>query len=169
MPTKPFFIRMEKKRKHLERSQDASRLLQNTSLFAAFGCGLLAVVSWYFLDVLQPLPFLLIVLALIFGLQFALLKRFPEKPLSYLLLNVLGYLVVFGISLYTGGVASPFVSVFALFILGGYLIKTSIGNLYLGGAVLFIGSLLVFRPAIESKTKWHKQKTLLMVQTDLQW
>jgi two-component sensor histidine kinase len=150
MPTKPFFIRMEKKRKHLERSQDASRLLQNTSLFAAFGCGLLAVVSWYFLDVLQPLPFLLIVLALIFGLQFALLKRFPEKPLPYLLLNVLGYLVVFGISLYTGGVASPFVSVFALFILGGYLIKTSIGNLYLGGAVLFIGSLLVFRPAFES-------------------
>ena len=150
MPTKPFFIRMEKKRKHLERSQDASRLLQNTSLFAAIGCGLLAVVSWYFLDVLQPLPFLLIVLALIFGLQFALLKRLPEKPLPYLLLNVLGYLVVFGISLYTGGVASPFVSVFALFILGGYLIKTSIGNLYLGGAVLFIGSLLAFRPAFES-------------------
>lgn len=150
MPTKPFFIRMEKKRKHLERSQDASRLLQNTSLFAAIGCVLLAAVSWYFLDVSQPLPFLLIALALIFGLQILLLQRFPEKPLPYLLINGLAYLVVFGISLYTGGVASPFISVFALFILGGYLIKTTIGNIYLGAAVLFIGSLLIFSPALEA-------------------
>ena len=150
MPTKPFFIRMEKKRKHLERSQDASRLLQNTSLFAAIGCVLLAAVSWYFLDVSQPLPFLLIALALIFGLQILLLQRFPEKPLPYLLINGLAYLVVFGISLYTGGVASPFISVFALFILGGYLIKTTIGNIYLGAAVLFIGSLLILSPAFES-------------------
>ena len=150
MPTKPFFIRMEKKRKHLQRSQDASHLLQNTSLFAAIGCVLLAAVSWYFLEVLQPLPLLLIALALIFGLQFAFLRRFPEKPLPYLLINGLGYLVVFGISLYTGGVSSPFISVFALFILGGYLVKTSIGNLYLAGAVLFIGSLLIFHPAFES-------------------
>ena len=150
MPTKPFFIRMEKKRKHLERSKDASRLLQNTSLFAAIGCVLLAAVSWYFLDVSQPLPFLLIALALIFGLQIFLLQRFPEKPLAYLVINSLAYLVVFGISLYTGGVGSPFISVFALFILGGYLIKTSIGNIYLGAAVLFIGSLLVLRPASEA-------------------
>ncbi|MGA9237773.1 sensor histidine kinase [Robiginitalea sp.] len=141
---------MEKKRKHLQRSQDASHLLQNTSLFAAIGCVLLAAVSWYFLEVLQPLPLLLIALALIFGLQFAFLRRFPEKPLPYLLINGLGYLVVFGISLYTGGVSSPFISVFALFILGGYLVKTSIGNLYLAGAVLFIGSLLIFHPAFES-------------------
>jgi len=150
MPTKPFFIRMEKKRKHLERSRDASRILKNTSLSAATGCVLLTAVSWYFLDVSRPLPMLLMALALIFGLQIFLLQRFPEKPLAYLWINGLGYLVVCGISLYTGGIASPFISVFALYILGGYLVKTSMGNIYLGSAVLFIGSLLVLGPASEA-------------------
>ena len=150
MPTKPFFIRMEKKRKHLERSQDASHLLQTTSIFGAIGCVLLAAISWYFLEVSEPLPLLLIALALIFGLQFALLKHFPEKTLAYLLINGLGYAVIFAVSLYSGGVASPFICVFALFILGGYLIKTPIGNLYLGAAVLYIVLILFYRTGFEA-------------------
>ncbi len=150
MPTKPFFIRMEKKRKHLQRSQDASLLLQTSSVFAAVGCFLLAAISWYFLEVSEPLPLLLCVLGVIFGIQFVLLRRLPEHPLAYLLTNALGYVLVFGISLYSGGVASPFICMFALFILSGYLIKASIGNLYLAAAVLYILLLLLLGPGFGS-------------------
>ncbi len=135
MPTKPFFIRMEKKRKDLQRSQDVSALLRTTSEYAAVGSILLALASALFLNAAPPLPLLLFGLGMCFALHTVLLRYYPESPLPALT-PAMAFALLLGVSQYTGGPGSPFIFLSILFILGGYLVKPLYGTLYLLASIL---------------------------------
>lgn len=143
MPTKPFFIRLEKKRKDLERSKEVSILLRNTSIFAGASCVLLALISWFSLGVLHPAPLLLVGLGISFGINAALLHYLQNGLNAYLLGSVITFIQLIWLSVFTGGVASPFISFFALLVFSGYLVKTRYGNLYLGGTILGVALIYV--------------------------
>jgi two-component sensor histidine kinase len=135
MPTKPFFIRMEKKRKHLQRSHDVSLLIRSTSEYAAFGSVLLALACGLYLEAAPPVPLLLFGLAGCFTLHAILLRYAQESPLVALSPPV-AFVLLFWVTLYTGAASSPFIFLFILFILGGYLVKPLYGTLYLIATIL---------------------------------
>ena len=153
MPTKPFFIRMEKKRKQVQRSQDASLLLRNSSIFAAGGCFLLALISAFLLDASEPLPLLLLGLGVSFGLNIALWYYRPKNLAAFQIAALISFALLIWISLYTGNAGSPFICMFGLLILYGYLVRPLYGNLFLVGSALgiaflfFVRHLEVFRHA----------------------
>jgi two-component sensor histidine kinase len=139
---------MEKKRKQLQRSQDASLLLRNSSIFAFAGYILLALISGFLLDASEPLPLLLSGLGVTFGLNIALWSYRPDNLGAFQITALISYGLLIWICLYTGNTSSPFICMFGVLILCGYLVKPLYGNLYLAGSVLGI-AFLFFEQSLE--------------------
>lgn len=135
MPNKPFFIRMEKKRKHLRHLQDSTSLFHTATIAAASGALLLALVCW-FAGIAQPVPQLLLGYAIAAGLNALLLRWHGGLHVACNVLALISFGAILWISLHSGGLKSPFVFMLGLLVLAGYANRPLWGHLYLGASFL---------------------------------
>lgn len=138
MPDKPFFIKMKKKRKHRERLEDTSKLFLKVSAYVGFGSLALGLFSWFFMGVSQPVPLIFIGFALFNVLNSYLLRRNKNLNLVYHSIALSSLVVILWISVYSGGLQSPFLFMLGLLVLAGYIINRNFGHLYLGLSLLAI-------------------------------
>ena len=136
MPDNPFFIKMKKKRRHQERLADTENLFRAASDFFFLGFLLISLVSWLFLDVSLPLVLGLLGITALTGLSAVLYRTAPQQSL---VLNIIaiGFLTgILWVSLYSGGLQSPFLFVLGLLVLLAYMSKPLLGYLYLALSML---------------------------------
>jgi two-component sensor histidine kinase len=141
MPDNPFFIKMKKKRRHQERLADTENLFRAASDFFFLGFLLISVVSWLFLDVSQPLVLGLFAVTALTGLSTVLYRTASKQPLVFNIIAV-GFLSgILWVSLYSGGLQSPFLFVLGLLVVLAYMSKPLLGYLYLALSMLGIALL----------------------------
>ena len=136
MPDNPFFIKMKKKRRHQERLADTENLFRAASDFFFLGFLLISLVSWLFLDVSLPLVLGLLGITALTGLSAVLYRTAPQQSL---VLNIIaiGFLTgILWVSLYSGGLQSPFLFVLGLLVVLAYMSKPLLGYLYLALSML---------------------------------
>ena len=141
MPNKPFFIKMKKKRKHLRRLRDTTRLFLSSGVAMAAGSLVLAIFSWI-TGISPPLPQVLLGFAVVAGLNAWLLKWHENLNLAYLVAAVSSLVAILWVSLYSGGLSSPFVFFLGLLILAGYIKRPLFGHLSLVASLLAVAFLL---------------------------
>jgi two-component sensor histidine kinase len=141
MPDNPFFIKMKKKRRHQERLADTENLFRTASDFFFLEFLVLTLVSWLFLDASPPLVLGLLGISAITGLSALLYRYFAQQPAVFNII-ALGFLAgIFWVSLYSGGLQSPFLFVLGLLVLLAYMSRPLLGHLYLGMSMVCVALL----------------------------
>jgi len=142
MPENPFFIKMKKKRRHQERLADTDTLFRAASDFLFLEFLLLTVISQLFLSVGTPLIQGLLGITALMGIS-ALLYRSPIRHPFVFHVVALGFLTgILWVSLFSGGLLSPFLFILGLLVLLAYRSRSLHGHLYLGAS--FLGILLLW-------------------------
>ena len=150
MPNKPFFIKMKKKRKHQRRLQETTQLFSNASLLAVIGAVALALFCWGYMEVSGPIIPVLLAFSGVVGINTLLLRYHQNLEASYHVTAVAAYITIIWISLFSGGIGSPFLFMGAFLILGGYMIRPSLGHVYLSASLAAL--ILLF---------WNNQRPLV--------
>ena len=143
---------MKKKRKHVQRLQDTTQLFLKASILSVLGSIALALVCWGYMELSGPIIPVLLGFAALAGLNALLLRKHGNLEFSFHLAGIAALVAVVWISLYSGGINSPFIFMLTLLILGAYTIRTGIGHIYLGAVLIAFTLLLV-----------QQQKTILVV------
>ena len=142
MPNKPFFIKMKKKRKHLHRLQDTTKLFLTASISALMGVLLLALFC-QISGISQPVPQILMGFAVVTGINALLFRWHDDLNLAYHFLAATSFIAILWLGLYTGGLSSPFNFMLGLVILAGYLRSSFYGHFYLAGSILALVFLFI--------------------------
>ncbi len=141
MPDNPFFIKMKKKRRHQERLADTENLFRVSSDFFFLEFLVLTLVSWLLLDVSTPLVLGLLAITAVTGLSALLYRSSGQQPVVLTIIAV-GFLAgILWVSLYSGGLQSPFLFIMGLLVLLAYMSKPPVGHLYLAMSLVGIALL----------------------------
>ena len=141
MPDNPFFIKMKKKRRHQERLADTENLFRASSDFFFLEFLVLTLVSWLLLDVSTPLVLGLLAITALTGLSALIYRSSGQQPVVLNIIAV-GFLAgILWVSLYSGGLQSPFLFVLGLLVLLAYTSKPPVGHLYLAMSLVGIALL----------------------------
>ena len=138
MSEEPIFIKMKKNEKHRERLQDKTDLFRRVSIAAGACCLVLALLSWFLLDIRAVIPYVLAGFALVAGLNFWLLNIHRNLTAAYLTASLAALLGAVVIVMYSGGIHSPFIFVLALIVFAGYVTSRVHGQVFLGAALLIV-------------------------------
>lgn len=113
------------------RLQDKIDLILKVNYNASFFAAIFGLVCFFFLDIKGPIAFAFLGYAII-NLVNTLLYRVHKKlVLTYNLTSVLSMLGAIIITLYSGGIQSPFIFVLAIIVFAGYVTTKVFGQLYL--------------------------------------
>ncbi|MEJ2585935.1 MAG: sensor histidine kinase [Robiginitalea sp.] len=129
---------MKKKRRHQERLADTEQLFRAASDFLLMAFLLLTLVSRFLLGAALPLVAGLLGITVLMGINSMLYRTSFRQPLVFHLVGAGFLLGILGVSLYSGGLQSPFLFLLGLLVLLAYRSKSLYGHLYLGASLLGI-------------------------------
>ena len=132
MSEKPIFIKMKKKLKHQERLRDKSALFFKLSSLASLSALVLGLLCFFLLNIREIIPWVLFAFALLNGLNILLFRFHQNLDIAYHISSVLALLGTLTITLYSGGISSPFLFILALLVFTGYVSTRTYGRIYLG-------------------------------------
>jgi len=138
MSEEPIFIKMKKNEKHRERLQDKTDLFRKVSIAAGACCLVLALLSWFLLDIRAVIPYVLAGFALATGLNLWIFNFHRSLTAAYLTASLTALLGAVVIVMYSGGIHSPFIFVLALIVFAGYVTSRVHGQVFLGAALLIV-------------------------------
>jgi len=141
MPENPFFIKMKKKRRHQERLADTENLFRAASEFLFLEFLLLTLFSWLLLRVESPVTLGLSAITVVMGISALLYRSSVRHPVVFHMLALVFLFGVLWVSLFSGGLQSPFLFVLGLLVLLAYRSNSLHGHLYLGVSLLGIALL----------------------------
>lgn len=120
------------------RLKDKTELVVKVNYFASFFSLLLGLASYFFLDIKGIIPFAFFVFAVLNFLNTWLLRSHHNLILTYNITSVLAMVSAILITVYSGGIQSPFIYVLGIVVFAGYVSTRVYGKIY-----LFINLLVV--------------------------
>jgi two-component sensor histidine kinase len=129
---------MQKSKKLEERLRNKARLVIKVNYFSSLFALIFGAVCFYVLDIVRVIPYVFLIFGIL-NLANTLLYRYHRSlTLTY---NVVSIMTLTGasiITLYSGGINSPFIFVLALIVVAGYVTTKVYGTLYLNLNLLII-------------------------------
>ncbi len=137
---------MQENTKPNERLNNKARLVLRVNYFTSIFSLAFGAICWFFLDIKQVIPFVLLGFGILNLLNTILYYYHKNLTLTYNIVSIMTLAGASVITLYSGGINSPFIFVLALIVVAGYITTRSYGSLYLNLNLLII--VLIFSQSI---------------------
>lgn len=121
-----------------DRQKDSIRLTLRVSYFASFFSLLLGAICLWLLDIRVLVPYVFLGFGILNMLNSWMYRLHNNLILTYNIISIIGLASSLLITLFTGGINSPFIFVLAIVVFAGYVSTRRYGKIY-----LYISSLLV--------------------------
>ncbi len=129
---------MEEEKKVQDRLANQARLTLKVCYFTSFFSLLFGSLCYFALDIKEVIPYVFITFGVL-NLVNTLLFRYHKKLIiTYNIVSIMTLTGATVITLYSGGINSPFIFVLALIVVAGYVSTKSYGSLYLNLNLLII-------------------------------
>ncbi len=123
---------------HQYQMQDKTRLTERVNYFSSVFALAFGIICIYILQVHTILPHLFIGFAVFNIFNTLLFKWHKNLAATFHITSILAIVSAIGITLYSGGINSPFIFVLALIVLAGYITTRTHGKLYLYASLVII-------------------------------
>lgn len=120
------------------RLKDKIRLTLRVSYFASFFSLLLGFICIYYLDIKYIVPYIFFIFGTVNLLNTLLFPTHNNLTLTYNIISILGLASAIIITIFTGGINSPFIFVLAIVVFAGYATTRRYGKVYLYISLLII-------------------------------
>lgn len=120
------------------RHKDKIRLTMRVSYFASFFSLFLGFICLFYLDIKQVVPHIFFAFGGINLLNTILYNSHRNLTLTYNIISIFGLSSAIGITLFTGGINSPFIFVLAIVVFAGYATTRRYGKTYLYISILIV-------------------------------
>ena len=122
---------MKVPRKDTYRLQDKIDLILKVNYNSSFFAAIFGLVCYFFLHIEGVIPYTFLAYAFINIVNTLLYKQHQKLVLTYNLTSILSMLGAVVITMYSGGIKSPFIFVLAIIVFAGYVTTKVFGQLYL--------------------------------------
>jgi len=137
---------MEEKKKVQDRLADQARLTLKVCYFTSFFTLVFGTLCYFVLDITEVIPYVFWAFGIL-NLTNTILYSYHKNILvTYNIVSIMTLAGATAITLYSGGINSPFIFVLALIVVAGYVSTKSYGTLYLNLNLLII--LLIYSQSI---------------------
>tara|TARA_R110002049_G_scaffold245100_1_gene418940 strand:- start:6496 stop:7713 length:1218 start_codon:yes stop_codon:yes gene_type:complete len=123
---------------HKSRTEDKTRLLLKFNYVSSILSILFGFFCIYFLDIPGPIPYVFFFYSFFNLFNSLVFKRHGNLTIMALITTVLSLSSTFIITIYTGGINSPFIFILAIIVLAGYVSTRFFGRVYLYIVLLII-------------------------------
>ncbi len=113
------------------RLDDKTQLVLKVNYFASFFSLLFGLACYFLLDIKNIIPFIFFGFALLNIINTFLLKSHEQLTLTYNITSVLAMVSAIVITLFSGGIQSPFIYVLGIVVFAGYVTTRVYGKIYL--------------------------------------
>lgn len=122
---------MKNSKKSQNRVFDKTRLLLNFNYSSVVLSIFFGVSCLYFLDIVKIIPYVFFAYAVINIINIAAFYKHKNLTAMALATSILSFICTLVITLYSGGINSPFIFVMAIIVLAGYISTRVFGEIYL--------------------------------------
>ncbi len=128
-----------KQKTTLEKRLEAkARLVLKVNYFTIGFTILFSGLCFFFLDITKIIPHVLLVFGVLNIINTLLYHKHKNLTLTYNIVSILTLIGACTITLYSGGIRSPFIFVLALIVVAGYVNRKSYGSIYLNLSLIII-------------------------------
>ncbi|MBT8183710.1 MAG: sensor histidine kinase, partial [Eudoraea sp.] len=120
------------------RHKDKTRLTLRVSYFASFFSLFLGFICFFYLDIKEVVPYIFFAFGAINLLNTLIFRIHHNLTITYNVISILGLASAIGITLFTGGINSPFIFVLAIVVFAGYATTRRYGKIYLYISILIV-------------------------------
>ena len=121
------------------RLKDKVKLTLRVSYFASVFAILFSILCYFYLEITEVVPLVFLVFGVVNLLNTIVYRYHKNLSLTYNVISILGFISSTVITLYTGGINSPFIFVLAVVVFAGYATTRKYGRVY-----LYISMLVIF-------------------------
>lgn len=129
---------MQEKKKPNDRLKNKARLILRVNYFTSVFSLLLSCICLFILDITEVIPFVLLSFGVLNLMNTILYYYHKNLTLTYNIVSIMTLAGASIITLYSGGINSPFIFVLALIVVAGYVTTKAYGSLYLNLNLLII-------------------------------
>lgn len=144
---------MESRTVDVERVRDKTDLYYKVNTIASVLAIIFAIVCWFALNITQIVPFAFIGFGVLNLINIWTFRRHRNLLLTYHISSILALITGLIITMYSGGIGSPFIFTLALISFGGYATTRQYGRIYLN--IIFVLVLLIFSQSFDSLNFTH--------------
>ena len=120
------------------RHKDKIRLTLRVSYFASFFSLFLGFICLFYLNIREVVPHIFFAFGIVNLLNTLLFRSHKNLTVTYNGISILGLASAIGITLFTGGINSPFIFVLAIVVFAGYATTRRYGKIYLYISILIV-------------------------------
>lgn len=120
------------------RLKDKIRLTLQVNYFSSVLAIIFGLLCFYFLKITQIIPFAFIVFGVLNLINSALYYKHRALTVTYNISSIIGLATSIIVTLYSGGINSPFIFVLAVIVFAGYITTRTYGRVYLNLNLLII-------------------------------
>ena len=129
-----------------ERLQDKTKLFLRVNYTTSIISFLFGVLCYFFLNITQIIPFVFIGFSILNSINLLYFRSHKVILPTFNFSSIIGLIAAVVITLYSGGIFSPFIFMIPLIAFGGFIYSTRYGRIYLNIIIILI--LLVFTQTI---------------------
>ncbi|HUH46968.1 MAG TPA: hypothetical protein VLZ54_07445, partial [Arenibacter sp.] len=120
------------------RLKDKIRLTLQVNYFSSVLAIIFGVLCFYFLKITQIIPFTFIIFGVLNLINNVLYYRHRALTVTYNISSIMALATSIIVTLYSGGINSPFIFVLAVIVFAGYITTRTYGRVYLNLNLLII-------------------------------
>lgn len=128
--------------------KDKTRLTLRVSYFASFFSLFLGFICLFYLNIKEIVPHIFFAFGSINFLNSVLYRSHKNLTITYNIISILGLSSAIGITMFTGGINSPFIFVLAIVVFAGYVTTRRYGQIYFYISILIV--VLIYLQGITS-------------------
>ncbi|MEX0287843.1 MAG: sensor histidine kinase [Flavobacteriaceae bacterium] len=120
------------------RYRDKIKLTLRVSYFASFFSLLFGILCIFYLDIVEVVPHIFFGFGIVNLFNSLLFRSHKNLTITYNIISILGLSCAIVITLFTGGINSPFIFVLAIVVFAGYATTRRYGKVYLYISIMII-------------------------------
>ena len=129
-----------------ERLKDRIKLVLKVNYVASVLAILFGIACFFILDITQIIPFVFVIFGILNLLNTVVFKRHNSLTSTYNISSIMALVSALIITLYSGGISSPFIFTLALIVFAGYVTTKKYGQIYLN--LIFFLVILIFSQSL---------------------
>ncbi|SDF10064.1 Two-component sensor histidine kinase, contains HisKA and HATPase domains [Pricia antarctica] len=129
---------MQKNLQLEERLRDKTRLVIKVNYFSSIFALIFCCICLFLLDITRVIPYVFLIFGVLNLINTILFNYHRSLTLTYNIVSIMTLTGASIITLYSGGINSPFIFVLALIVVAGYVTTKAYGTLYLNLNLLII-------------------------------